>query len=490
MSDPRAAVRVVDTRPAETEADALVVLVSKSSADGASVVADSGLPDTVAEAVTAMLRRVGSSGGVDETTRLPAPPDVAADTVLTVGVGRRDPADPETVRRAAGAAARALAGTSSAVLAVPAAVRRAGLEGALIGAYTFTAFRSGDPGRRPLGEVLVADVSEDDVLQAQAVAAAVHRARDWVNTPPGDLPPRTFAEQIVEAAAALPIEVEVLDERQLADQGYGGIIGVGRGSVNPPRLVRLAYRPEGATGHLGIVGKGITFDSGGLSLKPAESMIGMKTDMSGAAAAAAAVLAVAEMGLPVSVTVYAALAENMPSGSASRPQDVLRMYGGATVEVLNTDAEGRLVMADALVRAAEDSPDLLVDIATLTGACMVALGTRVAGLISDDAAAVEQVAEAAAAAGEQVWHLPIPEEMRGKLDSEVADLANIGNRYGGALQAAAFLKHFVADGLPWAHLDIAGPARNTEGAFGYTPKGGTGFGVRTLVALAGSLAQQ
>jgi leucyl aminopeptidase len=188
--------------------------------------------------------------------------------------------------------------------------------------------------------------------------------------------------------------------------------------------------------------------------------------------------------------VYAALAENMPSGTATRPQDVLRMYGGTSVEVLNTDAEGRLVMADALARAGEDAPDLLVDVATLTGACMIALGNRVAGVMSGDDVVAARVKGAADEAGEAVWPLPIPEEMRSKLDSHVADIANIGNRYGGALQAAAFLKEFVAEGLAWAHLDIAGPARNTEGPYGYTPKGGTGFGVRTLVALAEQMARQ
>jgi leucyl aminopeptidase len=324
--------------------------------------------------------------------------------------------------------------------------------------------------------------------RARVVTAAVRRARDWINTPPADLTPEVFADQITAAAAAVGVEVEVLDEVALAHAGYGGIIGVGRGSANPPRLVRLAYRATQAPRHLAVVGKGITFDSGGLSLKPAEGMIGMKTDMSGAAAAVAAVLAAAELQLPIAMTVYAALAENMPSGTASRPQDVLRMYGGRTVEVLNTDAEGRLVMADALARASEDSPDLLVDIATLTGACTVALGNRVAGLITDDADAAEQVRAAADAAGEQVWALPIPEEMRAKLDSAVADLANVGNRFGGALQAAAFLREFVPSDVPWAHLDIAGPARNPDTAYGYTPKGGTGFGVRTLVALAERLA--
>jgi leucyl aminopeptidase len=492
VTDPRAALRTVQSRPAETAADVLVVVVRQDgSTDRPSVLPGTDLPETVSQAIESTLATVGASGGTDKTTRIPAPAGLAVDTVLAVGVGRRDPDAAETLRRATGAAARALSGVGSAVLAVPSSAESlaAGVEGALMGAYAFTAFRTGDTGKAPLAEVVVSAPDDSRLTVAQAVATAVNRARDWVNTPPGDLPPSVFAEQMVHAAQGLPIEVEVLDETELAEQGYGGIMGVGRGSANPPRLVRLAYRPDGAAAHLAVVGKGITFDSGGLSLKPPEAMIGMKTDMSGAAAAVAAVVAVAEAGLPVTITVYAALAENMPSGSASRPQDVLRMYGGKTVEVLNTDAEGRLVMADALVRAAEDSPDLLVDIATLTGACMVALGSRVAGLISHDSGAVEQVQAAAAAAGEQVWPLPIPEEMRGKLDSQVADLANIGDRFGGALQAGAFLKEFVAEDLPWAHLDIAGPARNTEGPFGYTPKGGTGFGVRTLVALARSMSQ-
>jgi leucyl aminopeptidase len=493
VTEPRTSSQTVETRPAETDADVLVVAVSAVPAgtDAAPMVIDgTDLPTRVAESLATTLHSLGASGSADETTRLPAPQGVAAATVLAVGVGRRDTTDPETLRRAMGAATRTLAGVGTAVLALPPGddVLSAAVEGAVMGAYTFTAFRSSDSGKAPLARVLVPGARHDVLARAQSVAAGVNRARDWVNTPPGDLPPAVFADQIAAAAQDLPVEIDVLDEDALAEGGYGGIIGVGRGSQNPPRLVRMSYRPEGATAHLAIVGKGITFDSGGLSLKPPEAMIGMKTDMSGAAAAAAAMLAVAEVGLPVDVTVYAAMAENMPSGSASRPQDVLRMYGGTTVEVLNTDAEGRLVMADALVRAGEDEPDLLVDIATLTGACMVALGNRVAGLISDDEAATTQVKAAAEAAGEPVWPLPIPEEMRSKLDSQVADLANIGNRYGGALQAGAFLKEFVADGLAWAHLDIAGPARNNEAPFGYTPKGGTGFGVRTLVALAASLS--
>jgi len=489
--------RVVDSSPAETPADVLVVGIrpgsSDSDATGPELLPGTDLPPEVSAAITADLATVGASGSVDATTRLPAPDQVSAASVLAVGVGtgeRVAGGSAEVMRRAAGAATRALSGVGSAVLALPSgddAQARALAEGALMGAYAFTAFRSSG-GTSPLAEVLWPGGDSSAAQRATAVAQAVARARDWVNTPAGDLPPAVFADQITEAAEQVGIGVEVLDEAALADGGYGGILGVGQGSANPPRLVRLTYRPDGATRHLALVGKGITFDTGGLSLKPAEAMIGMKTDMSGAAAASAAAVAVAAIGTPVALTVYAALAENMPSGTATRPQDVLRIYGGQTVEVLNTDAEGRLVMADALARAGEDGPDLLVDIATLTGACMVALGQRVAGVMGNTDASVDAVEAAADAAGESVWHLPIPEEMRGKLDSQVADIANIGNRYGGALQAAAFLSDFVADGVDWAHLDIAGPARNTEGPHGYTPKGATGFGVRTLVALAEQMA--
>jgi leucyl aminopeptidase len=271
--------------------------------------------------------------------------------------------------------------------------------------------------------------------------------------------------------------------------GLGGLLGVNRGSSNPPRFLELRWRPPGESrGTVALVGKGITFDSGGLSLKPSDAMKTMKCDMSGAAAVVAATLAVAELGLPVEVVAYAALAENMPSGTATRVGDVLRIYGGRTVEVLNTDAEGRLVLADALVRCQEDHPDLVVDVATLTGACMVALGTRIAGLFARDEAVTARVQQAAAATGDRVWPLPIPEDIRPKLDSPVADLANIGDRWGGALQAASFLGEFVAADVPWAHLDVAGPAFNEGAAHGVTPSGGTGFPVRTLVRLVADTA--
>jgi leucyl aminopeptidase len=493
-----ARVRLADSPPAAAPADVLVVAVrppsSGQDASGPQPLVDgSGLTEDLAATIAATAARLSAGGGVDETSRFPAPDGVAADTVLTVGIGTRSAEDPETLRRAAGAAARTLTRTGSAVFALPTHTPQrlqAVVEGALLGAYTYGTYRS-EP-KRPLAEVVVAvgdaAAAEPVVARARTVAEAVHRARDWINTPPADLPPVELAAQMERAARDLGLDVRVMDEATLDAQGYGGILGVGRGSANPPRLVRIAYRPADARAHLAIVGKGITFDSGGLSLKPNDAMTTMKSDMSGAAAAAASVLAAASLKLPVAVTMYAALAENMPSGFATRPSDVLRIYGGTTVEVLNTDAEGRLVLADALVRALADEPDLLVDVATLTGACVVALGNRVAGLMSHDDETRRLVQAAADAAGESLWPLPIPEEMRGKLDSTVADIANVGNRFGGALQAAAFLQAFVPDEVRWAHLDIAGTAFNSEKPHGYTPKGGTGFAVRTLLALADSLA--
>jgi leucyl aminopeptidase len=274
--------------------------------------------------------------------------------------------------------------------------------------------------------------------------------------------------------------VTVKDEVELAAESFGGIVGVGQGAANPPRLVELRYEPEGARGRVVLVGKGITFDSGGLSLKSPDGMITMKTDMSGAAAVIAVMSALRELGVQVAVTGYLATAENMPSGMALRPGDVLKMKNGKTVEVLNTDAEGRLVMADALALGATAQPDAIVDVATLTGACVIALGKRYAGLMSNDDDLAAELLEAAGTAGERAWRLPLPEEYRKDLDSDVADLKNVGGRDGGALVAGLFLQEFV-DGRPWAHLDIAGPARR-DSEDGYLGKGASGAAVRTLLS--------
>ncbi|MGH2714562.1 MAG: leucyl aminopeptidase, partial [Thermoleophilaceae bacterium] len=391
---------------------------------------------------------------------------------------------------------RSLAGEARVAVALPAAsaedVGSVAL-GALLGAYAFDAYRTGDEHKSPVEEIrLVAPTSpeaEAALERARTLAATVTLVRDLVNTPPSHLSPEDLAGEAGRVAGETGLGIEVLDEKALVEGGYGGIAGVGQGSVNPPRLVRLSYGHPEASKTLVLVGKGITFDSGGLSLKPSEAMDWMKSDMGGAAAVLGALAAIAKFKPKVNVVGYMAIAENMPSGTAQRPSDVLRIYGGKTVEVLNTDAEGRLVMADALVRAGEDSPDLLVDVATLTGAQLVALGTRTTGVMSNDDDVRQKVVDAAGRAGEASWGMPLPDELRKGLDSSVADIANIsGDRWGGMLVAGVFLKEFVPDGVKWAHLDIAGPSFNKSDAYGYTPKGGTGAGALTLVQLAEDLA--
>jgi leucyl aminopeptidase len=282
--------------------------------------------------------------------------------------------------------------------------------------------------------------------------------------------------------------VQVLSGAQLEKARLGGVIGVGKGSERPPRFVKISYEPAGAKTTLALVGKGVVFDSGGLSIKSASGMETMKTDMGGGAAVIAAMSTLRDLGVKTRVLGYVPLVENMPSGSAIRPGDVLTMRNGKTVEVLNTDAEGRLILADALSLAAEDKPDAVIDLATLTGACVVALGEGVAGLMGTSDAWITQVRAAADLAGESIWPLPLPAPYRKMLDSEIADMKNISHGgYGGALTAGLFLKEFAGD-VAWAHLDIAGPARASSDD-GYLVRGGTGFGVRTLVELASSFTK-
>jgi leucyl aminopeptidase len=321
------------------------------------------------------------------------------------------------------------------------------------------------------------------------LADAMTLVRDLVNTSPSHLYPETFAAEAERVARVAGLEFQALDHAALASGGYGGLVGVGQGSVHPPRLVRLSYRHPEASKTVVFCGKGITFDSGGLSLKPPKSMESMKSDMGGAAAVLGAVQAIAALQVPVNVVGYLAMAENMPGGHAQRPSDVITIFGGKTVEVLNTDAEGRLVLADALARSAQDSPDLLVDVATLTGAQLVALGPRIAGVMGSDDDVAAAVADAARRAGEQAWPMPLPAELRKGLDSAVADIANVtAERHGGMLVGGLFLKEFVPDGVRWAHVDIAGPAFHEGEPYGYTPKGGTGAAVRLLVQVATDVA--
>ncbi|MFD3457525.1 leucyl aminopeptidase [Streptomyces sp. NPDC058691] len=483
---------------AALRADAVVVGVTKGT-KGPEVATGAEAVDQAFDGrLAATLETLGASGAEGEVTKLPAPAGLKAPVVLAVGLGEA-PADgagfdTEVLRKAAGVAARTLAGSKKAALALPvedAAAAQAVAEGALLGAYAYTAYQAGN-GKAPLTEVaLVGAKPRDKAFKAAAeratvIAEEVNRSRDLINMPPNDLTPKVFAAFVQEAAKEHGLKVEVLDEKALLKGGYGGIMGVGQGSANPPRLVKVVY--SGGKGrdakHLALVGKGITYDSGGISLKPAGHNETMKCDMSGAAAVFSTVVAAARLGLPVTVTGWLALAENMPSGAATRPGDVLKMYSGKTVEVLNTDAEGRLVMADAITRASEENPDAIIDVATLTGAMVLALGNRIFGVMANDDAFRTAVHETAGEVGEQSWPMPLPADLRKAMDSPTADIANMGERMGGGLAAGLFLKEFVGEGITWAHVDIAGPAFNESAPFGYTPKGGTGSAVRTLVRLA------
>ncbi|WP_435061331.1 leucyl aminopeptidase [Amycolatopsis thermoflava] len=446
-----------------------------------------------------LLATVGASGKAEEVVKLPTLGKLPAAVVLAVGLGRADgdgTVTAEQVRRAAGAAGRALAGTARAVSTLSAVDLQAAVEGTALGAYKFTEYKS-EPGDAPVAAVDFATPADGTkrahtatLKAATAIAEAVIIARDLINTPPNDLFPASFAERARKVAEANDLDFEVLDEKQLKRKGFGGILGVGGGSSRPPRLVRVSYKGPKAAKKVALVGKGITFDSGGISIKPAANMDHMTSDMSGAAAVLASVVLAAKLKYPLEVTANIPLAENLPSGTSYRPGDVLSMYGGKTVEVLNTDAEGRLVLADAIVRAAEDDPDYLIETSTLTGAQMVALGNRTAGIMGSDEFR-DRVAAIAQATGEGGWPMPLPEELRGDLDSRLADLANVtGHRWGGMLAAGIFLREFVAEGLPWAHIDIAGPSFNTGAPWGYTGKGGTGVPVRTIAAVLADIADQ
>ena len=474
--------------PTRIAADILVVAVAPAP-DGVAVLDDDAIPGPLRTRILADARALGLTGEVGTVHRIPTGGHITAPVLALVGVGP-GARTTDTWRRAAGTATRVLTGVRSIAFGLPAqetADVAAVVEGALLGAYSFTRYREATAATLPVTELHVATPRARDrgakaaVTRAEVLAAAVHGVRDLVNTSPLDLFPAAFADAARAAVKGTKVRISVLDEKALAAGGYGGILAVGLGSARPPRLVKLTYSPPRAKRSVALVGKGITFDSGGLSIKPAAGMEAMKSDMAGAAAVLHTVLAAAALELPVKVTGWLCLAENMPSGTAQRPSDVITQRGGTTVEVLNTDAEGRLVLADGLVAAVEEKPDLVVDIATLTGAQLVALGPRVSAVMGTDDARAAVVA-AAAATGEQFWPMPLPEELAASMKSQVADIANIGDRFGGMLIAGLFLKEFVGE-TPWAHLDIAGPAFNEGEPHAYTPKGGTGVGVRTLLGL-------
>ena len=475
--------------PAKATADVLAVPVFSGRVLGPG---GKALDAAIGGTLGSFMAEAGFEGKAEEVLAVPAG-KLGANAALLVGLGDKKAVSANVLRRAAAAvvkrAPKAKTVATTLLDAVPtggdrAAAAQALAEGAALGAYKFLRYKQKSDA--PALERFVVLGKKDPAVQAGldrgiAVAEAVAWARDLVNEPAGAMTPSQLAEEARRAAEEGGLEIEVLDEVEIENQGLGGLRGVSLGSDQPPRLVKLTYNPPGKpTGTVALVGKGITFDSGGLSLKTAEGMETMKTDMSGAAAVIGTMSVLRRAGVKTKVIAFVPTTENMPGGRAIKPGDVLKIRNGKTVEVLNTDAEGRLILADGLSLAVEEKPDAIIDLATLTGACVVALGMKIAGLMGNDDAWVGQVRDAADRVGEPMWPLPLPPEYRKDLDSEIADLKNItGTRGGGALTAGLFLSEFAGD-IPWAHLDIAGPARASSDD-GYIAKGGTGFGVRTLV---------
>ncbi|KLT42737.1 leucyl aminopeptidase [Cutaneotrichosporon oleaginosum] len=468
-------------------ADAAIFGV-QSTESGPKILA-TGLSDERKAAIEALLPAMGVSGSAGSITAIPGAEGDPAKVLMLTGVGKE--LNAEAVRRATGVATRTAAGTAKVAVMMPIddpELIQAVAEGASLGAYSFNRYKT-QGARDPVSEiVIVTQGNEDAVNKAAVLAKHVKAARDLANIPGADLYPETMVDRVNEAVAGLNgVQVEVWDEKRMEAEGMGGIVAVGKGSTRPPRLIKVTYNPAESRGHVSIVGKGITFDTGGISLKPSAGMWEMKGDMSGSATALHAVLAAAELGIPTRMTAWMCMAENMPDGGAMRNGDVLKFYNGKTAEVWNTDAEGRLVLADGLSIATTENPDLLIDVATLTGAQVAALGSRTAGLMGDKKA-VDAVQAASTATGEPFHFMPFPEEMFADMVSNTADYRNIGAVSNGGMQKGGiFLSHFAGDAGNWAHLDVAGPALNSGGPWGFTSAEGTGFAMRTLVKVAEQL---
>ncbi|MDP9069360.1 MAG: leucyl aminopeptidase [Actinomycetota bacterium] len=468
----------------EVVCDALVVAAYRTD-DGFALGPTAAQVDEALDGYLAEhLEDIGFKAKVGDVASIATMRRLGAKTVVVAGLGPQNEVLPAKLRRAAGAAARGVAerGVIAAALheRSDATSASAVAEGFLLASYRYTTFKT-DPHPTKIQRVLLLGASDDAATRGAAIGGAVLLARDLINEPAATLTPDALARRAQEVADVEGLECTVLEPEQIAQRGLNGVLSVAKGSDVPPRFIELRYRPENAGGRVSLVGKGVTFDSGGLSLKDGKNMETMKTDMSGAAAVIATMSVVKRLGIGLEVTAYIPAVENMPSGKALKPGDVITHYGGKTSEVLNTDAEGRLILADALAVAAEERPDAIVDVATLTGSIMIALGRDVAGLFSNDDALASDIEAAAEEAGEPLWRMPMYGDYRRQIDSEVADFKNIGTRYGGSIVAALFLQEFVPDDIPWAHLDIAGPARS-ESDDNRGPKGGTGVATRTLIS--------
>ncbi len=467
--------------PAAASTDWLVLF---RAADGSLI----GAPLTAAirKRVLSVLSTLASEPSHGAIAWIPGVEGIKAGGVVVVSVG--DPTQTAAWRAASGILARAIAKQQRVAIALPTvrgikpdALAQAVGEGVLLGGYRYDEYRS--VAKPSNCKVSLLGGTASGLRRAKSIAEGVCFARDLMNAPALDMPPAVMAQQSQRFLRARGVKVDVMTLAAIRAAGLGGVIGVGQGSEREARFLKMEYVPSGRpTRTIALVGKGVTFDTGGISIKPADGMETMKTDMGGAAAVIGALGVCAALGVKARVLGFTPLVENMPSGSAIRPGDVLRMRNGTTVEVINTDAEGRLILADALCLASEAKPDAIVDLATLTGACVVALGEKYAGIMTNDEQWGKTVRAAADRAGEPMWPLPLPGEYRKQLESEIADMKNIGTRWGGTLTAGLFLKEFVKDGIPWAHLDIAGPSRAGADDGEYA-RGGTGFGVRTLLEL-------
>lgn len=487
------AFRVSAVSPERIRADLLAVPVFTGMVLGSGAEV---LDKALSGGLSKFLAAAGFEGKVGETLMVPIGDAGAAKAAMVVGLGDEASVTIDVLRKCGAAIAKrgskAKSIATTILAAAPESIERgaaaqAVAEGCVLGGYRYIEHKS-KATASPLATVTLLGGGGARVLAGATrgvlISEATCWARDLVNTPAADKSPEVFAKAAQSLLRGKGVRVQVLGPEEIRKARMGGVIGVAQGSARKPRFVKITYTPTGARGPaLALVGKGVVFDSGGLSIKTASGMETMKTDMSGAAAVIATMSVLRDLGVKHKVVAYAPLVENMPSGTAIRPGDVLKHRNGKTVEVLNTDAEGRLILADALALAVDDGAGAIVDVATLTGACMVALGDKIAGLMGNHDAWRDQVCSAADRVGESVWPLPLPDEYKPLIESEIADLKNIGSGgYGGALTAGLFLEAFVGT-TPWAHLDIAGPARASADS-GYTPRGGTGFATRTLIELA------